>query len=141
MPNQVYQRNLEEVWDEIRKKNGTPMIPTFKLDKDEDSHSIDQKLYRCMIGLLLYLTASMPDILFSVCIHARFQANPKESHILTIKKIFRYSKGTSNLRLWYSKDSSLYLIRFFYANYSSYKNDRKNISVTCQFLGLNLISW
>jgi len=77
----------------------TPMSPTCRLDKDEDGSNIDQKLYRGMIGSLLYLTASRPDILFSVCICARFQSNPKESHMLAIKGIIRYMKGTSNLGL------------------------------------------
>ena len=89
----------------------------------------------------MYLTTSRPDILFSVCMCARFQSNPKKSHIIAAKRIIRYLKGTSNLGLWYSKDSSLNLIGYSDANYGGYKIDRKSKSGTCQFLGSNLISW
>ena len=67
----------------------TPMTPSFKLEKDEHGKNIDSKLYRDMIGSLLYLTASRPDIIFSVCMCARYQSNPKKSHLNTVKKIFR----------------------------------------------------
>ena len=67
------------------KEIGTPMSPATKLDKDENGKDVDQKLYRGMIGSLLYLTASRPDIMFSVCLCARFQSCPKESHLLAIK--------------------------------------------------------
>ena len=65
-----------------------------KLDKDERRKDMNQKLYRGMIGSLLYLTASRPDIMFSVCLYARFQACPKESHLSVVKRIFRYLIGT-----------------------------------------------
>ena len=118
-----------------------PMNSTCRLDKDEEGKSIDQKLYRGMIESLLYLTVSRPDILFSVCACARFQSNPIESHLLAVKRIIRYLKGWTNLGLWYSKQSSLDLIDFTDADYGGYKIDRKSTTVTCQFLGLNLISW
>ena len=89
----------------------------------------------------MYLTASRPDILFSVCVCASFQSNPKESHTLAAKRIIRFLKGTSNLGLWYSRNSSLDLIGILDADYRGYKIDRKSTSDTCQFLGLNLISW
>ena len=94
---------------ETSKELSTPISSTCKLDKDEEGTNIDQKLYWGIIGLLLYLTTSRPDILFSVCVYARFQSNLKESHIITVKRIIRYLKETSNLWLWYSKDSSLNL--------------------------------
>ena len=72
---------------------------------------------------------------------ARFQSNPKESHIISAKRIIRYLKGTSNLGLWYSKDSSLNLIGYTDADYGGYKIDRKSINGIYQFLGSNLISW
>ena len=80
-----------------------PMIPFCKLEKDEHSKNIDSKLYRGMIGSLLYLTISRSDIIFSVWMCARYQSNPKESHLNAIKRIFRYLKGTQNLGLWFSK--------------------------------------
>ena len=126
---------------EFSKELSTPMSPTCKLDKDEDGINIDQKLYRDKTGSLLYLTASRPDILFSICVCARFQSSPKESHMLGAKRIIRYLKETSNLGLWYSKDSSLNLVGYTDADYGGYKIDRKSTSGTCQFLGSNLISW
>ena len=73
---------------------GTPMSPSCKLDKDEEGKNVDLKFYRDMIDSLLYLTASRSDIMFSVCLCARFQSNPKESHLNTVKKILKYLKGT-----------------------------------------------
>ena len=72
---------------------------------------------------------------------ARFQSNPKESHIIIAKRIIRYLKGSSNLGLWYSKDSSLNLVQYSDADYEGCKIDKKSTSDTCQFLGSNLISW
>ncbi|KAI0519550.1 hypothetical protein KFK09_007000 [Dendrobium nobile] len=73
------------------------MSSTIQLDKDPSGKSVDQKKYRGMIGSLLYLTASRPDIMFSVCLCARFQADPKESHLTAVKRILRYLLGTPNL--------------------------------------------
>ena len=75
------------------------MIPSCKLEKDEHDKNIDSKLYRSMIDSLLYLIASRPDIMFSICMCARYQSNPKKSHLNAVKKIFRYLKGTQNLGL------------------------------------------
>ena len=71
----------------------TPMSTLCRIDKDEDGQNVDQKLYRRMIGSLLYLIASRPDIMYSVCLCARFQASPKESHLTAVKRIFRYLQG------------------------------------------------
>ncbi len=75
------------------------MNPTSKLDKDEIGKSIDIKLYRGLIGSLLYLTTSRPDIVFSVGICARYQSDPKESHLSAVKRILRYLRGTTNIGL------------------------------------------
>ncbi|KAH9650254.1 hypothetical protein KPL70_026300 [Citrus sinensis] len=85
--------------DDSKTKN-TPMSTTTKLDKDEKGKEVDIKMYRGMIGSLLYLTASRPDIMFSVCLCARFQSCPKESHLLAVKRIFRYLSGTIDIGLW-----------------------------------------
>ncbi|KAH9801446.1 hypothetical protein KPL71_001040 [Citrus sinensis] len=87
----------------------TPMSTTIKLDKDEKGKEVDIKTYRGMIGSLLYLTASRPDIMFSVCLCARFQSCPKESHMLAVKCIFRYLIGTINLGLWKPPDIDDYV--------------------------------
>ena len=120
---------------------GTPMSSSGKLDQDEEGISVDQKLYRGMIGSLLYLTASRPDIMFSVCLCARYQSNPKESHLRAVKRIIRYLKGTINLGLWYDRNSSLTLNAYTDSDFAGCRVDRKSTSGTCQFLGCNLISW
>jgi len=93
-----------------------------------------------MIGSLLYLTASRPDILFNVCLCARFQSDPREPHLIAVKRIFRYLKGTTNLGLLYKKSSDYKLVGFCDADYAGDRIERKSTSGNCQFLGDNLIS-
>ncbi|GKF01771.1 hypothetical protein Tco_0028694 [Tanacetum coccineum] len=83
------------------------MSTEMKLIKDDEANSVDSSKYRCMIGSLLYLTASRPDIMFSVCLCARFQENPKTTHLEVVKRIFRYIRGTSHLGLWYLKGTRI----------------------------------
>jgi len=94
-----------------------------------------------MIGSLLYLIASRLDILFSVCLCARFQSDTRESHLTVVKRIFRYLKGTTNLGLLYRKSLDYKLVGFCDADYAGDRIERKSISGNCQFLGENLISW
>ncbi|GJX32907.1 hypothetical protein Tco_0242762 [Tanacetum coccineum] len=94
-----------------------------------------------MIGLLMYLTASWPDITFVVCACARFQVTPKTSHLHTVKRIFRYLKGQPKLGLWYPKDSPFDLEAFSDSDYAGASLDRKSTTGGCQFLGKRLISW
>ena len=84
---------------EEAKSTSTPMSTSTKLDSDEEGKSVDLKLYRSMIGSLLYLTTSRHDIMFSVCLCATFQSNPKESHVFAVKRIFWYLKHKPNLGL------------------------------------------
>jgi len=119
----------------------TPMHPSSSLDKDENGKSISEKEYRGMIGSLLYLTASRPDIVFAVGLCARFQTCAKESHLTAVKRIFRYLVGTTDLGLWYRKDSSFDLVAYCDADYAGDKIERKSTSGTCQFLGQALIGW
>ncbi|KAK2989521.1 hypothetical protein RJ640_005413 [Escallonia rubra] len=123
------------------KPRGTPISPSVNLVKDENGKDVDNKLFRGMIGSLLYLTASRPDIMFSVCICARFQACPKESHLSAVKRIFKYLSSTLNLGLWYPRSSSLDLVGFSDSDYAGCLVDRKSTSGTCQFLGDALVSW
>ena len=90
----------------------TPMSLTSCLDKNEKGKDVNIKEYRGMIGSLLYLTVSRPDIMFSVWLCAIFQSNPKESHLCAVKCIFRYLYGTIDLGLWYSRQSPLDLVSF-----------------------------
>ena len=119
----------------------TPMATATKLDADKQGKSVDQTSYRGMIGSLLYLTASRPDIMFSTCLCARFQADPKESYMVAVKRIFRYLKGTPNLGVWYPKDSGFQLVGYSDSDYAGCKIDRKSTTGTCQFLGNRLVSW
>ncbi|KAI5649953.1 hypothetical protein M9H77_35958 [Catharanthus roseus] len=97
---------------------GTPMSSSLKLDKDEKGKTVDEKTYRGMIGSLLYLTASRPDIMFAVCLCARFQPCPKESHLIAVKRILRYLISSYDYGLWYSTQSCFDLIVSTDADYS-----------------------
>ncbi|XP_073139077.1 secreted RxLR effector protein 161-like [Henckelia pumila] len=119
----------------------TPMSASIKLDKDEGGISVDATIYRGLIGSLLYLTASKPDIVFAVCLCAMFQSNPKQTHFVAAKRILKYLKGTQSVDLWYAKDNSFNLFGYSDADYAEYKMDRKSTSGSCQFLGDRLISW
>jgi len=94
-----------------------------------------------MIGSLLYLCASRLDIMLSVCVCARFQANPKECHLVAVKRILRYLVLTPNLGLWYPKGSTFDLLGYSDSDYAGCKVDRKSTTGTCQFLGRSLVSW
>ena len=113
----------------------TPMAPPLKLDKDSNEKSVNVTLYRGMISTLLYLTTSRPDIMYSSCLCARYQADPKESHLTTIKRIFRYLKGTPNLGLWFD------LIAYSDSDFAGCKLDHKSTTGGCQLLGGKLVSW
>ena len=83
------------------------MITGCKLSLQDTSKDVDQRLYRSMIGSLLYVIASRPDVMLAVGQVARFQAAPKESHIIAVKRILRYLKGTTEYGLWYPKGNDL----------------------------------
>ena len=122
------------------KKIFTPMATSTKLDTDESGKAVDQKMYRGMIGSLLYLTTSRPNIQFSVCLCTGFQANPKESHLITVKRIFRYLSEMINIGLWYSRSCEFNLHAYSNADYAGCKLDRKSTSGTCQILAGCFIS-
>ena len=88
------------------------MSPNVKLIVDLLEKSVDSSLYRSMIGGLLYLTTSRPDISYSVGVCARYQANLKESHMIALKKIIKYVKATANFGVWYNKDTNVVLARY-----------------------------
>jgi hypothetical protein len=119
----------------------TPMSTTTALHADEEGEHVDQKEYRSMIGSLLYLTAMRPDVQFSVCLCARFQASPRTSHRQAVKQIFRYLHHTPDFGLWYSASSSLALHGFSDVDFAGCRLDWKSTSGTCQFLGSSLVSW
>ena len=98
-------------------------------------------LYRSIIRSLLYLTASRPDIAFSVGVCARYQAAPKESHMTAVKRIIRYINGIPDYGLWYSKGSNACLAGYLDADWAGSVDDRKSTSRGCFYLGNNLVSW
>ena len=118
-----------------------PMPTNGHLCTDENGIDFDQKVYRSMIGSLLYLCASRPDIMLSVCMCARFQATPKESHHKAVKHILRYLAHTPTLGLWYPKGSAFDLIGYSDSDYAGDRVDRKSTSGTCHFLGRSLVCW
>ncbi|GJT34256.1 putative ribonuclease H-like domain-containing protein [Tanacetum coccineum] len=119
----------------------TPMETKVALTKDEEAADVDVHLYRSMIGSLMYLTASRPDIMFAVCACSRFRVTPKTSHLHAVKRIFKYLKGKPNLGLWYPKDSSFDLEAYSDSDYAGANLDRKSTTRGCQFLGRRLILW
>jgi hypothetical protein len=120
---------------EDSKAMATPVSTTTTLDADEEGEHVEQKEYRSMIGSLLYLTVTRPDIQFLVCLCACFQASPRTSHQQAVKRIFRYLRQTPDFGLWYSSSPSLVLRGFSEADFAECRLDRKSSSGTCQFLG------
>ncbi|XP_058726061.1 uncharacterized mitochondrial protein AtMg00810-like [Vicia villosa] len=123
------------------KAMSTPMRFGTYVDQDESGVSIDITKYRCMIGSLLNLTASRPEIMFSIYLCARFQENPKESHLMAVIRIMKYLKGTTNVGLWYPKGSVCNLLGYSDAYYAGCKTDRESTSGKCHILGNALVSW
>nr|GEU30396.1 putative ribonuclease H-like domain-containing protein [Tanacetum cinerariifolium] len=143
-PNKVYkvEKALYGLHQALRAWIASIPIETSKpLMKDENAKDIDVNLYRSMIGSLIYLTSSRPDIMFIVCACARFQVTPKVSHLHAVKRIFRYLKGQPKLGLWYPKDSPFDLKAYTDSDYAGASLDRKSTTRGCQFLRSRLISW
>jgi hypothetical protein len=128
--------NMEEL-----KPVSTPMSSTTSLGLDEDGDAVDQREYRSMIGSLLYLTATRPDIQFVVGLCTCFQSSPRSSHRTAVQRVFRYLKHTLEFGIWYSASSSLDLVGFSDADFASCGIDRKSTSGTCHFLGSSLVCW
>ncbi|GJR06146.1 putative ribonuclease H-like domain-containing protein [Tanacetum coccineum] len=137
-----YVDDILKKFDFVIIKTACTLIETNKaLRKDEEAREVDVHLYISMIGSLMYLTASRPDIMFAVCACARFQVTPKVSHLHAVKRIFRYLKGQPKLGLWYPRDSPFDLEAFSDSDYAGASLDRKSTTRGCQFLGKRLISW
>ncbi|GKA09904.1 retrovirus-related pol polyprotein from transposon TNT 1-94 [Tanacetum coccineum] len=117
----------------------TPMVEKSKLDADPQGKEVDPIRYRGMIDSLMYLTANIPDLVFDVCMCARYQAKPTEKHLHVVKKIFRYLRGTINICLWYSKDSYIALTAFADADHVGCQDIRRSTSGSIQLLGDRLM--
>nr|GEZ83069.1 retrovirus-related Pol polyprotein from transposon TNT 1-94 [Tanacetum cinerariifolium] len=143
----IYKVKLDELGGILKNKArlvarvDTPMVEKSKLDEDKEGKAIDPSHYRGMIGTLLYLTASRPDLQFAICMCARYQARPTEKHVHTVKRIFRYLRGTVHWGLRHPKDSSVALTAFADADHAGCQDTRRSTSGSVQFLGKMLISW
>nr|GEU29063.1 hypothetical protein [Tanacetum cinerariifolium] len=126
-------------YSDVRSAN-TPIDKENPWGKDGPGKDVELHLYRSMIGSLMYLTASGPDIMFAVCACARHQVTPKECHLHAVKRIFRYLRGHPKLRLWYPKESLFDLVAYSDSDYGGATQDRKSTTRGCQFLGRRLIS-
>ncbi|GKA74935.1 hypothetical protein Tco_0781313 [Tanacetum coccineum] len=117
------------------------MVEKSKLDEDKEGKAVDPSHYHGMIGTLLYLIASRPDLQFAICMCARYQARPTKKHLHAVKRIFRYLRGTVNRGLWYPKDSLIALTAFADADHAGCQDTRRSTSGSMQFLGDRLVSW
>nr|GEZ02374.1 uncharacterized mitochondrial protein AtMg00810-like [Tanacetum cinerariifolium] len=125
--------------DQDAPSKNTHMVEKSKLDKDLQGKPVDDTLYRGMIGSLMYLTSSRPDLIYVVCLYVRYQAKPTEKHLNMVKRIFQYLKGTINMGLWYSKDTGMSLTE--YADYAGCQDTKRSTSESAQFLSDKLVSW
>ncbi|XP_014511465.1 uncharacterized protein LOC106770156 [Vigna radiata var. radiata] len=123
------------------KEATTHMATNCYLDLDEAGKDVDQKMYGGMIRSLLYLTTSRLDIMHNMCLCARFQSSPKESHLIAVKRILKYLKGTKSLRLWYPNGTNVFLEGYSDYDFGGCKLDRKSTGGTCHLLGSSLVSW
>nr|GEW60943.1 hypothetical protein [Tanacetum cinerariifolium] len=136
---------VAEILRKIRLADGksasTPIDIKKPLLKDPEGEDVDLHTYRLMIGSLVYLTSSRPDIMFAVYACAHFQVTPKASHLHNVKRIFRYLKGKPHLGLWYLKDSPFDLVAYSNSDNAGAGLNRKSTTGGCQFLRCRLISW
>ncbi|GJU34416.1 retrovirus-related pol polyprotein from transposon TNT 1-94 [Tanacetum coccineum] len=119
----------------------TPMVDRLKLDEDPLGILVDHTRFCSMVGSLMYLTASRPDLVFAVCMRARYQASPTKKHLEALKRFFRYLRGTINWGLWYPKDTTMALTAYANADYAGCQDTRRSTSGSAQFLRDKLVSW
>jgi hypothetical protein len=119
----------------------TPMVVGCKLSKDDISLDVDQRTYRSMIGSLLYITASHPDIMQVVGMVGHYQSAPKQSHLVAVKKIFKYLKGTMTYGLWYPRNQNFQLTAYSDVDWANCVDERKTTNGVVFFLGDSLVAW
>ncbi|GJV24277.1 hypothetical protein Tco_1376972 [Tanacetum coccineum] len=119
----------------------TPMVDRIKLDEDLSAIPIDQTRYWGIIGCLMYLTASRPDLVFAVCMCARYQSKPTKKHLEAVKRDFRYIQGTINIGIWYPKDTAMVLTAYADADHAGCQDTQRSTSGSAQLLGDKLVSW
>ncbi|GJV52924.1 retrovirus-related pol polyprotein from transposon TNT 1-94 [Tanacetum coccineum] len=119
----------------------TPMVDRLKLDEDPLGIPVDQTRFCSMVGSLMYLTASKLDLVFVVCMCARYEASPTKNHLEALKRVFRYLRGTINWRLWYPKATAMALTAYADADHAGCHDTRRSTSGSAQFLGDKLVNW
>ena len=119
----------------------TPMILGLKLVKDDGAPKADWKVYRSLIGSLLYLTISRPDILFAVNYLSRFMQEPSQTHFMAAKRILRYLQGTKNLGMHFAKNRENKLVGFTDSDWAGSDECMMSTSGYCFALGVNVFSW
>ncbi|GJT32569.1 retrovirus-related pol polyprotein from transposon TNT 1-94 [Tanacetum coccineum] len=112
----------------------TPMVDRLKLDEDPLGILVDETRFHSMVGSLMYLTASRPDLVFAVCMCARYQASPTKKHLEALKQVFQYLRGTINWGLWYPKDTAMALTAYVDADHACCQDTRRSMSGSAQFL-------
>ncbi|GKE14508.1 hypothetical protein Tco_1422085 [Tanacetum coccineum] len=117
------------------------MMERSKLDEDHLGFPVDQTCYRSMIGSLMYLTASRPDLVFAMCMCARYQSKPTKKHLEAVKRVFQYLQGTINMGLWYPKDTAMALTAYADPDHASCQDTRRSTLGCAQFLGDKLVRW
>ncbi|GKF56778.1 hypothetical protein Tco_0170315 [Tanacetum coccineum] len=117
------------------------MVDRLKQDEDPLGIPVDQTQFRSMVGSLMYLTASKPDLVFVVCMCARYQASPTKKHLEALKRVFWYLRGTINWGLWYLKDTAMALTAYVDADHVSCQDTRRSTLGSAQFLRDKLVSW
>ncbi|XP_071688816.1 uncharacterized mitochondrial protein AtMg00810-like [Rutidosis leptorrhynchoides] len=125
--------------DERIAKN--PLSVNHGITPENTGPKVNPTLYKAIIGSLMYLTASRPNIMFATCLYGRYQVQPNVNHMLTAKTIMRYLKGTPSLGLWYPRKDGFDLTTFSDSDYVGCKRDFESTSGGCQFLGSTLVSW
>ncbi|GJV20397.1 retrovirus-related pol polyprotein from transposon TNT 1-94 [Tanacetum coccineum] len=133
--------SLKKYGIETCEPTDTLMVEKSKLDEDPQGKAVDPTRYRGMIGTLMYLTSSIPDLVFVVCMCSWYQEKPTKNHLHAVKRIFRYLRGTINMGLWYSKDSCITLTAFVDADHAGCHDTSKSTSGSMQLLGDRLVSW
>ncbi|GKE20548.1 retrovirus-related pol polyprotein from transposon TNT 1-94 [Tanacetum coccineum] len=135
--------NQSKYANEILKKFGlhksdhvdTPMVEQTKLDEDLSGIPVDRTQYRSMVGWLMYLTASRPDLVFAVCMCARYQSKPTKKHLEAVKRVFWYLQRTINMGLWYPKDTAMALTAYADADHAGCQDTQRSTSRSAQLLG------
>ena len=120
---------------------GTPISSRHKLSKEDDSKEVNLTTDISMIGKLQYVVHTRPNIALAVGIVARFSANPRENHLIEIKRIMRYLKWTKGYGLWYKKGGNFDLKTFTDVDWERSVDDRNSTSGGAFFLGKRLVSW